>query len=336
MKTLLVQTGFLGDTVLSASVIGTLRLLAPQDELWLLTTPAAAPLYQHDPRLAGVLTFDKRGAHAGTLGLLSLARDLRRRSFDRVFSLHKSYRTSLLLAASRIRARIGFRESGLSWLYTQRINRPRGVHEVERQCSILGTPLLSPPALELIEPPREILSDRARAITNGASAYVVLVPGSVWATKRWSWQEYRLTARALARAGYRVVITGSASERQLGEEVGESITGVDNAAGELSLPDLMSVIKGATAVVCNDSMALHVASAFRRPTVAVFCATSPAFGFGPWQNRAVVVEKADLFCKPCAAHGTHRCPEGTNACMVGVSSREVLDALRALGIVLQQ
>jgi heptosyltransferase II len=335
MKTLLVQTGFLGDTVLSASVIGALHGRAPQEELWLLTTPSAAPLYQHDPRLAGVLTFDKRGRHAGAPGLLSLARELRSRAFDRVFSLHKSYRTSLLLAASRIRERIGFRESGLSWLYTQRVDRPRGAHEVQRQCSLIGVPVTLPQSLDLIEPPREALSDRARAITNGERQYVVLVPGSVWPTKRWAWAEYRLTARALTRAGYGIVVAGSESERPLAADVSEGIEGAENVAGQLSLPDLLSVVKNAAAVVCNDSMALHVASAFRRPTVAVFCATSPAFGFGPWQSPAVVVEKSDLFCKPCAAHGTKRCPEGTNACMVGVSSREVLDALRSLGIGLE-
>jgi heptosyltransferase-2 len=61
--------------------------------------------------------------------------------------------------------------------------------------------------------------------------------------------------------------------------------------------------------------------------VAVFCATCPSFGFGPWQNpRAVVVEKQGLDCKPCSRHGGPRCPTGTRACMDGLPPEAVIAA----------
>lgn len=85
-------------------------------------------------------------------------------------------------------------------------------------------------------------------------------------------------------------------------------------------------VKNAKLVICNDSMALHMAFAFKIPTVAVFCATSPEFGFGPWENRAIVVEKKGLVCKPCHRHGKQICPEGTEACMKELSHMEVIYA----------
>jgi heptosyltransferase-2 len=73
-------------------------------------------------------------------------------------------------------------------------------------------------------------------------------------------------------------------------------------------------------------MALHMASAFRIPTVAVFCATAPEFGFGPWENpESVVVQDATLPCKPCGRHGSNRCPNGTEACMT-IDANEVINA----------
>ncbi|MCK5540435.1 MAG: hypothetical protein KAI69_05855, partial [Deltaproteobacteria bacterium] len=82
--------------------------------------------------------------------------------------------------------------------------------------------------------------------------------------------------------------------------------------------------------ICNDSMALHMASACKIPTVAIFCATIPQFGFGPWQNRAVIVEKKDLDCRPCARHGSRQCPNQTRACMDDLPATAVIEAIESI------
>jgi len=88
----------------------------------------------------------------------------------------------------------------------------------------------------------------------------------------------------------------------------------------------MTVTKNSHLLVCNDSMALHMGSALKTPTVVIFCATSPSFGFGPWKNpKAIIVEEHSLACKPCRRHGSMTCPESTNACMM-LSSEPVIDA----------
>src|SRR5436190_88194 len=65
------------------------------------------------------------------------------------------------------------------------------------------------------------------------------------------------------------------------------------------------------------------------PVVAVFCATTPALGYGPYGARTMVVE-ADLACRPCARHGGPRCPRGTEDCARLVAPERVLAAARAL------
>ena len=54
MRILLVQTGFLGDTVLATPLIGAIHTLFPGSELWILTTVQAKPLVENNPLLAGV------------------------------------------------------------------------------------------------------------------------------------------------------------------------------------------------------------------------------------------------------------------------------------------
>jgi heptosyltransferase-2 len=109
--------------------------------------------------------------------------------------------------------------------------------------------------------------------------------------------------------------------------VADGLAGVQNLCGETSLLDLVELIRGASVVVCNDSVALHIASATQTPVVVVFCSTSPRFGFGPWGTEARILEKDGLFCKPCSRHGRRVCPNGTNACMTGVTSSQVVQAV---------
>jgi heptosyltransferase-2 len=128
---------------------------------------------------------------------------------------------------------------------------------------------------------------------------------------------------------YPVVLLGAPSERAVSEKVARGID-VINLAGKTDISDAMLLVSNARLVVCNDSMALHMASAFKVPNVAIFCSTSPSFGFGPWQNNAVVLERDELECKPCGAHGWKRCPTGTEACMRELTPQTVVAAAEKL------
>jgi heptosyltransferase-2 len=83
---------------------------------------------------------------------------------------------------------------------------------------------------------------------------------------------------------------GGPGDAAVNQRVADGLDVID-LAGKTSISDAMSIVQQAKLVVCNDSMSLHMASAFKVPTVAVFCATSPALGFGPWKNNARVVGK---------------------------------------------
>lgn len=327
MKILLVQTSFLGDTVLSTPLLAALKCLYPHCELWMMVTPQAQPLVALDPLLAGVLVFEKRGRDRGLRGMLRKARELHAMGFDRVYSLHKSARTSILLYAAKIPSRIGFRSAKFSFLYTETRPRARAEHDVLRNLSLLDGEDLPPgfePELRLYAPDTESGSAELEKLFR-AKQIVALVPGSAWPTKMWHWENYREAATHFIRAGKTVVVLGGPDERDVGRIVAEGLAAHD-LTGKLSLPDFLWVIRQASLVICNDSLALHVASAFKIPTVAVFCATSPQFGFGPWRNRAEVIEEETLRCKPCRRHGSRSCPTGTELCMRGVPANRVIAA----------
>jgi heptosyltransferase-2 len=330
MKILIVQTAFLGDTVLSTPVIGAVRARFPEAEIWFLGTPGGVELVRRDPFLAGVIPFDKRGADAGLGGLWALARRLRAHRFDRVYALQRSVRTAVLLRLARIPERVGFRSARLAWLYTERIDRPTDRHDVERNVAILGaTPSASELELRLFPPSRSEVRSEVRAALPPARQYVALAPGSKWRTKRWDAEGYATVARAYRERGHAVVVVGSPEEAEVCAFVATAGDAL-NLAGKTDVAEFAAVIGEARLLVCNDSVALHIGSALKVPTVAVFCATSPRFGFGPWRNKATVVEHTGLACKPCRRHGSERCPTGTESCMRDVPPDRVLAAAAEL------
>lgn len=330
MKILIVQTSFLGDTILSTPVIAGIKQISPEAELWMMTTPLSTQLVCRDPLLTGVIAYDKRGKDKGVRGLFSMARRLRLMNFDRVYSLHRSYRTAALLFLARIPLRIGFRGARLSFLYHQTVARNPNEHDVLRNLSILkghGDPSTFPTDLRLFAPEASDLSEKNRRRIP-SRPYAVLVPGSAWATKMWKHEGFRETGLYLMDQGFPVLLLGAPEDRDTNRKVAEQTAMVD-LAGETGIAEALYIVKGATLVVCNDSMSLHMASAFKIPTVVIFCATSPAFGFGPWQNNARVIEKK-LDCRPCSRHGQRSCPLGTEACMSDLSSAEVIAAITDL------
>jgi heptosyltransferase II len=332
MRILLVQTSFLGDTILSTPVIAGIKRLFPKAELWMMTTPLSADLVRRDPLLNGVITFDKRKRRAGVLGLIKASRELKLMQFDRAYSLHRSYRTSLLLWMARIPLRIGCADAKGRLFYHRLEKRDFRQHDVIRNMSILaGDAVLDPDAMHmrLFAPSLDEIGIRVRDAVPPSGSYAVLVPGSAWRTKMWNWEGFRQVAEFLVGIGYGVVLLGAGSDRTICAQVAQNLPLVD-LSGNTGIADAMHVIKHARLVVCNDSMSLHMASAFQVPTVAIFCATSVDFGYGPWKNRAIVVEQKNLDCKPCRPHGSVKCPNGTEACMRGPNAGEVIGAIRSL------
>ena len=332
MKILLVQTSFLGDVILSTPLIENLKILYPEAELWVMATPEGCEILKFDPEISGLLPFDKHGKERGIKSIFSVAKKIKKHNFAAVYSLHRSFRTALVLYLSGIRKRIAFKNAKLCFLYTQRVRRAQGEHEVLRNLSLLGeepgySELSS--ELRLVAPPREQLAEPFRRVVSNLRDYYVLVPGSAWATKRWHWQYYRKTADILLSEGKNVVLAGSREEVELADRICAN-NSIINLVGKTSLGELLFLIKNATIVLCNDSMALHIASSFKVQTVAVFCSTVTEFGFGPWKSPAVVLGKDGLPCRPCGRHGHDSCPNKTEACMKGVSVQEVIRAVSFL------
>ena len=319
--TLVIQTAFLGDVVLTIPLLDALAdRFGPVD---VLATPGAAPLIETHPAVRRVVRYDKKGADRGFRRFRQLVGALRADGYARAYLPHRSWRSAALALLAGIPERIGFDDSPARVTYTECRTRPTGVHESVRLLALLDpAPAPRPFHLALTD------QDRARATAWLTAAgvgtpFVALAPGSIWGTKRWPY--YAELARNLDIA---VVAVGGPDDAALGEAIAAAAPGrAVNAAGVLSLRESAALIERAAVLVTNDSAPLHLATGVGTPVVAIFGPTVPAFGFGPLGADDVVVEHHAMPCRPCSPHGPQVCPLGHHRCMKelgpGTVAREV-------------
>ncbi len=335
---LILQTSFLGDTVLTLPLITEVRRRFPVRKLSLLCQPLSRELLQDHPAIDEIIVDDKKREDGGIAGLRRKAALLAARKFTLALTPHKSLRSALLLSLAGIPCRIGFRQSRGWFLFHQRVQRDPARHEVERNLSLLEAFAVAAEecrrGIELpISPAVQAQVDqklRAHGISEGKQI-IGVNPGSVWPTKRWSRQGFSQLIRLLGQKfACPVVLFGGAEDADV---VGDVLAGCGNAAislvGEISMRELPAAIRRCQVFVTNDSGPMHIAVAERVPTVAVFCATTPDLGFFPYTKHAIVVEKK-LSCRPCTSHGGRRCPLGTEACIRLIEPSRVLQAVEKL------
>lgn len=325
MKILIIQTAFLGDVVLTTSLLTHLRNAHADATIDVVVRADLVSILEGHPDISEVIGFDKRGADRGLGGLLSFARRLRARSYDRCYLPHRSLRSALLAWRAGIGERIGYAGAPGGFLYTQTVARPETGHYTDKLAALVAERDAPLPTLPVADDARKAIDARLDAEGIGAAEPVALLaPGSVWATKRWTARGYAGVARELSQR-YRVVLVGSEADRPAADAVIEHFETTD-WVGRTNLRELVALCARANLYIGNDSGPTHVAAAVGTPVVAVFGPTVPAFGFAPRSAGSAEVVEIELECRPCHAHGPMKCPLGHHDCMNRIDAASVLDA----------
>lgn len=333
MPTLVIQTAFLGDVVLTTPLLS--ALAAQHGHVDVVTTPIAAPLLETHPAVRRVIPYDKRRADRGWTGLGRLARRLRSERYDRAYLPHRSLRTAALALLARIPARIGF-SGGWSFLYTEARPKPQNGHESDRLLALAdGPPGAYPPQLRPTpEDERAAIEIWDEVAQHPRGPFIALAPGSIWGSKRWPY--YPELAHRLAGRGTALAVVGGADDASLGSEIVAAAGAAGgpvaiNTCGIFTLRQSAALIGQAALLVTNDSAPLHLATAMGTPIVALFGPTVTGFGFGPIRPGDVALGVDGLQCRPCSSHGPLRCPLGHHRCMRDLTVEAVIAAIEELG-----
>lgn len=106
--------------------------------------------------------------------------------------------------------------------------------------------------------------------------YVCIHAGASVLSRCWQGSQFAAVGDAVAQLGYRVLLTGSASERDLADAIAQMMQApAVNLAGQTSLGALAALLSQAKLLVCNDTGVSHLGAAVRVPSVVIFSASDP-------------------------------------------------------------
>jgi lipopolysaccharide heptosyltransferase II len=327
---LLLRLSSVGDIVLTEPVVAALRDALPEATIGYAVKAKYADLVLSNPALDRVhMLAEGRGT------LSSLMREVRDAGYSAVVDLHRNLRTARIASAAGARVRASYRKRELADTVRVRLlRRPFRASKllVRRYLDALAPLGIDAPTRR----PRLFVgegdAERGAALVTqvglGGGEYAAIVPGSVWATKRWPAERFaELAAALVSELALPVALLGAAGEGPLCEEVARAAgSGVLNLAGGATLGETAAIISRARLYVGNDSGPTHMARALGVPTVALFGPTDP--GQFDLSQHALVYR--DLTCSACSFYGGNRCPLGHWKCMLEIEVDEVFEAVEGL------
>lgn len=319
MRVLLVHPAYLGDAVFLGPAVRALKARWPAGRVTLVVTPRGAPAARRLPGCDQVVTYDKRGADGGPLGLWRLGRRLRREAFDLALVVHPSLRSGLLAWLSGAPRRIGYAP-----LCTERLELDRSRPFVDRSMRLAARAGATGDPGLVLAAPAELAAYADRVLAGARPPVLGVVPGAEWATKRW---EPARWVELLRRLGGTPVLLGSPGERGLAAAIAAGLGGVARDTTGNTIDEALALLARCDLVLGGDTGLVHCARALGRPALLLFGPTAPG------RHRLLPAEKAvslGLDCQPCHDHGPRACPRGRRACLDDLEAAPVEALARSL------
>jgi heptosyltransferase-2 len=337
-KILVRGLNWVGDAVMSLPALRALRERFPNAEISILAKPWVGELYRREPFCDHLIPYIANDFASK----IRAARDLRPLGFDCAILLQNSFTAAATAFLARIPDRIGYARDGRSPLLTQAVPVPRAGEiskhhrfyylELLRRAGILND-LPEVPFIELCDVSKASEAGLMRFRRLGLGEDVVgLSPGSATGSiKRWLPDRFAESATSIAKSlGATVALFGSTSERELCASTAAMINApTHNFAGETSLAEFIELAAACRVYLANDSGAMHLASALKVPTVAIFGGTDH-IATGPSSPLARVV-RVPVECSPCLKRRCpidHRCMARVESSMVTTAALELLSTLQ--------
>jgi heptosyltransferase II len=332
-KLLVIQTAFLGDSVLTLPFLKALKERYPHAAISVLCTPEVADVFEHHPAVSDLIHFDKRGKGKGFQGLRKVIQELHSRNYPLAFLPHRSFKSALIAWLAGIPRRIGFSSSQGKWLLTDVVPFDWKTHDADRNLALLQAVGVQRQSGELslkvdVSAHQDITQRLQDAGISAKDSVLGINAGSVWPTKRWLPEGFAAVAdRAIRELGMKVIFFGGPADAEAVHQVmGKMQEKAVDWVGKTRLRELIASIARCNVFLTNDSGPMHIAVASHVPTVAIFGPTTKELGFFPYGPGHIVVEK-DLACRPCGLHGAKRCPLGHFQCMNTITPEEVFAAV---------
>ena len=306
----------MGDCLLLTSPVRALKEEFPGFRVSVLVDQRFAACFDGNPDFDHVIPV--RGKYSAAARLFT-------HRYDAVINLHGGP-TSFVYSCMAWGKRVGAEHFQYAKLYHGLYPPPDpAAHTVESTLAIfrfLGLRREEAPPLRYENHPQQ--AERMQQTFEGRP-YVVIHPGALMDTKRWSSDRFSALARMLRKRRLTIALTCGPGEESVVGKVAKEISTTTMMLG-LTIPELAELIRGARLYIGNDSGPMHLAAAVGTPTVAIW-GSSDSRRWRPWRVEHRLIQNP-FECNPCPGY---RCVVAeTPSCIESVTVKQVHEAATEL------
>jgi len=332
-RILIFNVNWLGDVLFSSATIRNVRRNYPHSYIASVIPSRCYPILKDNPHLDEVIIFDEHDRHKGVLEKLNFVSLLKRKKFDTVFLLHRSFSRALICRLAGIPQRIGHLTKKRGFLLTKKIIPPKrdSVHRIDYYLDVVEKSGLriEDRYLDFTFSPsdEEQVDNFYKKSLLGSEDFVVAInPGGNWMPKRWPLNYWAsLADKLIGEFKAKVIITGSISDLLLASQIKDAMKESPLiACGVFNLKQLGALASKVKLFISSDTGPLHIANAVgAKKIIAIFGPTAQSLT-GPYPATNVVVLQKDIGCSiPC-----YKVNCTQNRCMQAVTPDDVLAQIR--------
>jgi heptosyltransferase-2 len=331
-KILIVAPAWLGDMVMTHSLIQVIRQRHPEASLSVLAPQATLQISELMPEISERILMPDRHGQFNLKARWTLAMQLRKQKFALAYVLPNTWKSALIPFLAGIPQRVGalgeqryivlndVRQGVKNLpLMVQRyvtLGYPRGQFSAEQEFPY--------PRLQVPEILREQVQNKLQLDLH--KPVLVLSPGAAFGpAKRWPPAYFAAVAEAKLAEGFQVWVIGGPAEQALGDEILALVPEVCHFVGKTSLLEMAALLSMASQVLTNDSGPMHIAASLNVPVFAIFGSSSAGFT-PPLGDKITIIEKQGLSCRPCFQRV---CPLGHYACLKEITPEQVLERMKS-------
>lgn len=299
----------LGDLVMATPCLKILKDSFPDAEITLLAQAHANTLFEDMDTVDKIIPFKMPWTKfSGKYNffkwnwpaLFALIKSIRKTDYDLIIDARGDIRNNLLTFMLGGKRRVGFDWTGGGYLLDDVVKCDyRNIHRVDAWMELMDHLKLNTkqrvPTLDVTEDASYKAKEFIRQNKIDASGPLIGIhPGARIKTRCWPLEKFAKVAD-FVRNKYKANLLVFVEPEGYGSQI--AIDG-DFTKVQVSLKEMIAIIRQLDIFICNDGGAMHIASALGVPVIAVFGPTEPTW-FGPIDSNCDIVIDTSVTCRPC-------------------------------------
>ena len=289
-RILIIRLAPLGETVLTTPVIRALRQHFQDAHIAYMVAPTREDLVSANPHLNEVLTYQS--------SVPKLIYQLVQRKFQMAVVLQPTFRLVLHTFLAKIPFRVGFEtNTGRKRLLHVAVPNHTKQHETQRYLDVVRAM-----GIEVVDDEPEVFVDDAGKAwskdflenrnLNDGKPIIGLNPGAATSYRRWSAVNFAVLGDMLHEVyGAHIIITAGPQEGKLAHQVANQMTYSPVIANNITPMQLAALLQRCRLYISNDTGPMHLSTAVKTPTIALFGGSNPTQWGPPWDKHTVIARE---------------------------------------------